>query len=146
MGNYIAFILAFVPIIAEIAFDKWMWSKGKSDKPLSTGLRMPFMYIILVAIGYFNGHNMEWWGATAFVVITHIALFDPVLNLCRGLDIDYHTYDNWYERFWMKVSEAGTAFYVAVRLLMFYVGWVIGFHPDWITGNYPNRLIEFFMF
>lgn len=137
MKNYLIIVLMTLPVWLEIIFDKWRWSQGKDDKPISTWLRgilMVFMAATLHALDI--GHMFQ---SLVLLVATHLVLFNPSLNKARGLDF-----------FYRKEGEIWTYLPIPVewgiKLLIYYSAWAIFFHWDWVQGNYPDRLIEFFMF
>jgi hypothetical protein len=83
-------------VILEILFDKWRWSQGKDDKPLSTILRAFLMILSAFAISLISGFT--WINTlTIFGVIfsTHFFLFDFVLNVVRWKELPKpHTYQD----------------------------------------------------
>lgn len=83
-------------VILEILYDKWMWSQGKDDKPISTILRAVLMVASALAISLIAG--FVWLDALkifSVIFCTHFLLFDFALNVVRWKDLpDPWTYQD----------------------------------------------------
>ena len=143
MVNWIIMAMSILPVFLEIKFDQWRWSQGKDDKPLSTYLRI----LVIVELAFITGFMLpgNYWVislfAGVFYYVTHLLLFNYGLNIIRpDVKLGYRKKGE----FWTERSPwYGELF---VKLIFYWVGWVLLFHSDWVSGNYPDTLIEFFMF
>jgi hypothetical protein len=142
MINLILIIVSILPIIGEVIFDKHRWMEGKDDKPLSTYLRVATFMVLALLFGYLSEFGF-WIGAFTgglFLFGIHYMFFNTVLNISRpNIKWNYRKEGEFLTQFPWTIE-------VAVRMWVLYVTWASYFHWDWVLGDYPQTLIEYFKF
>ena len=142
--NYFILLIALIPVFAEIAFDKYRWKKGLNDKPLSTYLRVGVFIILSFVMAWLapqDSYIRSLITGGLFLFGTHLLFFDWTLNMFRKprMPLFHHSRkDIWY-----KVPFYGEVF---IKAVVAYSFWAMYFHWDWIMGNTPTKLIEYFKF
>ena len=146
MSNYLILLLMTLPVVAEVLTDKRLWSRMRDDKPLSTILRGVYFAALAVAFS-FMGWAM-WWQTLILASVTHTLLFDTAINIFREdrKPLFYHSKYGWWDKFWGWAVSIHWGVEVGLKLWLYYVGWIFFFHFEWVQGDYPSRLIEYFMF
>ena len=137
-------LIPFLPVVGEIAFDHWRWKNGKDDKPLSTYLRVVAFVFLAIGMAFIVGVGNAWVvliTAGIFLFATHLLFFDYSLNVTRkGKHIFYHADGE----LWNVAPWYGELF---IKLVVYWSAWVAFFHWNWVCcGEYPTKLIEYFMF
>lgn len=140
MKELLIMLVALVPVGIEVILDISLWKDGRDDKPISTIFRSLLMFAIALAFAI-TGISTAWQ-TMVLLAGTHFLFFDYTLNLVRFKKIQRWSYYAEREIFY----HLGWAVGLGVKLLVFYSAWATFFHLDWLHGNYPDRLIEFFMF
>jgi hypothetical protein len=161
--NWLIILITFIPVIAEIFFDKWRWSKGLDDKPISTYLRGILFIIIAVILGFIYKDTPFWHtciAGLALVVTTHGVFFDNFLNFARNPRkpffyhpakkkggifnmIFYHIASFWN----MLANRVHWTTEVFVKFIWYYSVWTSFFHWEWVAyGNTPIKLLDYFNF
>lgn len=138
-------LIAFVIIVEEILYDHACWRKGLDDKPVSTIVRVIAFIVFSPVLVVMYPTPELWYGfnlltAGLFLFGTHLLFFDFSLNLTRkGKGFFYHKKGE----IWYGIPPIGELFIKAVLAWAF---WIAFFHWNWIQGDFPETLIEFFMF
>ena len=143
MKNWIILLMPLLIIYWEVRFDIWQWSRGKDDKPVSTWIRVFWFVVFAFITGFMLEGN--YWLITLFAgiyfYVTHLLLFNYWLNLSRkGIKLSYRKDGEWWTDHTPWYGE------LFAKLWFYWVGWILLFHLDWVAGDYPDKLIEFFMF
>jgi len=112
-----------LPVYGEAAFDSTMWYYGLEDKPWSTYVVRPILFIMGGLAAYWLG-DREWW-RVALVMITYFGAFFPLLiNWIRGEKIGYLSEGSWYDRLMSKIHDApriwGSFWLVMLALCIYY--------------------------
>ena len=125
-----------LPVLAEVIFDKYRWSKGLDDKPISTYLR--YGSFVLIAVIFDLVGLSSIYQAFILTFATHLLFFNPIIHKVLG-----------YGWFYQKEGELWTKFAyfeIPAKLIIYYSAWATYFHFDWLQGDYPARMFEFFMY
>jgi len=96
-------LLMLLPIYGEAAFDKIMWNLGFEDKPISTWVVRPMLFII----GGFTAwmlDDKELWRVALVMGAAFAALFPLLINWVLGKPIGYLSKGNWYDRLMGKIK------------------------------------------
>jgi len=122
----VEYLILLAPIAIEIAVDIWLFSKGKTDKPLTTIARVP-AFILFGIINDWAGFN-TWWQSSIYILFLHILIFDYALNLVRGKHFFYHPpISNIWDEFMYKID----GFYgLLLRVFVWFWGWGLYYHID----------------
>ena len=111
----IAVLLSLIPWAIELVADALLIKRGKRD--LSVGIRI--LMIALVSLD-FSG-ELVMIGPSfdikqIVLSVSWFAFFDPVLNLLRGLKVDYNGQTKWYDK---MISKVPFAVQIICRILFF---------------------------
>ena len=135
------------PVAGEIIYDKYMWKAGLDDKPSSTWLRQGAF--LITGLAFMAMGLGSWWQTYIFAFFTHLLFFDFTLNAFTGQKMFYHSVNDY----WVKIGKfqipangvppVGELF---GKLVFYYSAWIAFYHWDWIQGDYPTALIDYFKF
>ena len=140
MSIYLITFIVLTPIILEIIYDKWMWSQGKDDKPTSTIARI--VYFIFIGIFFSALDIATVWQGALYAFGVHFLCFDFILNITREKSPWYHSKAD-KETFYGFIYRYPTIEYF-FKFIVYYSTWAAFYHLNWITGDYPTKLIEYF--
>lgn len=117
MKETILFIIALLPIALEVFLvDPLYWKKGKSDKPMSTIIRVLMTVALMIIFG----------AETALVVLGSYMFFDFIVGWKNQRD-PWYLGDGKWDRF-IKNIPRHVALYFRMALAAFF--WTGFFHID----------------
>jgi len=97
----ISILIALAIVTAEIIYDKWRWSQGKDDKPVSTWLRAGLIALYGIIIFIWTKDIIYASQCVAVIVSTFFLTFDFSLNVVRWKNLPkkyYAPYAHAYKR------------------------------------------------
>jgi len=95
-------LIALAIVIAEIIYDKWRWSQGKNDKPVSTILRAGLIALYGIIIYLVTKDINYTLRCLAVIVAVFFLVFDFALNVSRWKDLPipyYSPYNQAYNSY-----------------------------------------------
>ena len=101
MNEVIVNFLVLLPCYGEVAFDWLMWKNGKNDKPISTYVVRPVLFLGTVYL-LWTTEGKELWKVSFLVLSAFLAFFPLFINWVRKKDICY-TGQNPYDKIVAKI-------------------------------------------
>ena len=115
-----------LPFYGEVVFDRIMWKLGKDDKPVSTWVVRPILFLIGGFIAWKLG-DVELWRVIIVMFSGFLAFFNPVIGLVLKQGM-CHLGDHWWDQ---QIKRIPCMFRLWLFVWLYIVALTIYYYNDW---------------